>query len=658
MQGFGAQGGALTDNSDNRGAGGPRPKLVTRKSLTGVAPAAQPPPLPTSRPGPRSPTPPTHAPEDTLPEEEAPGLGGSTAFFDISQRYERSSTLSARAESGGDLEGGELETVVNRRPGETTRPDDRTTPLPPAWSEPRSGVIPRSVVLAASSAREKAGHQDSGTAQPYPDRSQLPAPRAATAARAAPAAPSTLRPAFDRTAEPERPRPPPSEPRAPAVPPPVPPSDDPSGDWLLEGETLDDGRYVVEELIGEGVESRAYKARDEVTGHRCVIKQFLGEAAEQMEALLSSLESSGYEGGPVPGAIGGVGVLTIFDLFRVADRRPLLVMEYAPGGSLEGRIEKRRQPLPAESAAELYLALGSALTAAHEQGLLVGDLHPRQIMLAPGTGRPCKLDATAALLAHEPRELSGWLEVRGSDFLAPELAGAEPRPSPASDVWAFGASLARASTLRSPAEVARDPSLVPRPLRSLVQRCLDQQPERRPSVAEISRILAGVRDPSMAGRLGRIPRSVLLGGVAAIVLLCAGVGAWLYQGSTGGVVAMEAVPCPSREAMDRLEQAARSDFERLREYRSILDRSPGCIEVRARSATLASSSDVRALRSEHRRRLGKLPQRYEALDAEDRRRAEQSVDVLRVIGSDPDMVRHWSDRLRAGGDSAAKEESR
>lgn len=69
----------------------------------------------------------------------------------------------------------------------------------------------------------------------------------------------------------------------------------------------------------------------------------------------------------------------IYDI--VEDRqRPVLVMEFVEGESLAERI--RRGPLPAQEAAQIVLAILSALEAFHKQGIIHRDLKPANIVLS------------------------------------------------------------------------------------------------------------------------------------------------------------------------------------------------------------------------------------------------------------------------------------
>jgi serine/threonine protein kinase len=154
-----------------------------------------------------------------------------------------------------------------------------------------------------------------------------------------------------------------------------------------------------------------------------------------------------------------------------------LVMEYVRGVSLDKRLEEREK-LPAAEAIELGLAVSSALEAVHRVGLVHRDLKPANVIVSEGVYKlidfgiasadepvkkparkarqvvlddlPLDVAATkASMLA--PQTLGG---VHGSDgenpfaalagtlgYMDPRCVSSQERATPASDLYALGATL-------------------------------------------------------------------------------------------------------------------------------------------------------------------------------------------------------------------------
>jgi serine/threonine protein kinase len=128
--------------------------------------------------------------------------------------------------------------------------------------------------------------------------------------------------------------------------------------------------------------------------------------------------------------------------------RPLVVMEYVPGGALTHRL---RRSWSVEEAVRLTEPLARALEYAHSHGILHRDVRPDNVLLgADGTpkltdfrypGIPTPLAMTITPMASRLPSSRG--QVQGPlGYLAPEqLAGGEEDISPAADVYGLGAIL-------------------------------------------------------------------------------------------------------------------------------------------------------------------------------------------------------------------------
>lgn len=188
---------------------------------------------------------------------------------------------------------------------------------------------------------------------------------------------------------------------------------------------------------------------------------------------------------------------------------PAIVTETLRGETLSHLLESRR--LSATEAAVLGLQLSSAIAYLHEQGYLHLDLKPSNIVV--DAGRAIVIDLS---LARKPGNgspgLGTWY------YLAPEQAAGGTLDTEA-DVWGIGAVLFEALTGRAPFEDEEDGSFtttdedepdaypqlttraprigslrprLPASLASIVDGCLEPDPDSRPSVSELAAALETV----------------------------------------------------------------------------------------------------------------------------------------------------------------------
>ncbi len=175
--------------------------------------------------------------------------------------------------------------------------------------------------------------------------------------------------------------------------------------------------------------------------------------------------------------------------------RPWFATQYVPGPSLHDKVAEDG-PLTAAQIAAVGAALSEGLVAVHEAGVVHRDLKPSNILLSPKGPRIIDFGIAWATGASTLTHVG--TAVGSPGFLAPEqVRGAAV--TPATDVFALGATLAYAATADSPfghgssevmlyRVVHEEPHLqgVPDALAPLVQACLAKDPEERPSTLQLS----------------------------------------------------------------------------------------------------------------------------------------------------------------------------
>lgn len=212
------------------------------------------------------------------------------------------------------------------------------------------------------------------------------------------------------------------------------------------------------------------------------------------------------------GSVSGAFTAPVIDADPEADT-PWLATTYLPGISLFDAVSTYG-PLPVPAVCALGAALAEALISIHRAGVVHRDLKPSNVLItAEG---PKVIDFGIAHIGDATAITRSGGILGSPGYLAPEQA-AGAQAGPATDVFALGATLVFAATgaipfgpgpvpvvVRRTLHEAPDLRGVPDPgLRRLLASCLDKDPSRRPSPADLVTWLA-VADHGTAW----LPRSV------------------------------------------------------------------------------------------------------------------------------------------------------
>jgi serine/threonine protein kinase len=208
-------------------------------------------------------------------------------------------------------------------------------------------------------------------------------------------------------------------------------------------------------------------------------------------------------------------VVDLFDVGVTDDGHPFMIMELCEGTFAE---RMKTKPLTAAEVRDVGSKIADALADAHVLGVLHRDVKPANILVTR-FGEPALADFGLAVLA-ETRESSITLELTPA-YAAPEMFR-HGRPVPASDVYSLCATLYALIRGRPPrwrdnynptiaslmdmfAERVPDLPDVPPELTAVLRRGMANDPDARPSAAELRDELAGYfrdPDPTMVMRSG------------------------------------------------------------------------------------------------------------------------------------------------------------
>lgn len=276
---------------------------------------------------------------------------------------------------------------------------------------------------------------------------------------------------------------------------------------VLERGTLLVDRYRIEGVLGTGGMGRVYRARDEALG--CPVALKLMHAA--MIAQAGRFEREARAGA----ALTHPAVVRVLAFGRLDDGRPYLVFEFVEGESVSARL-RAAGPIEPERALTLMRPIAGALARAHAAGVIHRDLKPENLLWTQAAGMPEMLRlldfGIAGLSTEDEAPPTEKLTVTGQVFGTPEYMAPEQamgrRTTPATDVWAFGATLHALLTGVSPFAGAHVPEILyrvvnapPPPLpeavspelAALVTRCLAKAPADRP--ADGAELLACLPSP-------------------------------------------------------------------------------------------------------------------------------------------------------------------
>src|SRR5690349_8681437 len=140
-------------------------------------------------------------------------------------------------------------------------------------------------------------------------------------------------------------------------------------------DTVLDGQYQMEALLGKGGMGAVYRGRHILLGDRVAIKVLPPEVRTNSEWLRRfRREGQAARRFRHPNAV------TVYDLRTAADGTIYMVMEYVEGHTLDAEIKTRGRFTAAE-AFEILTPIMSVLDTAHAMGVVHRDLKPENIMI-------------------------------------------------------------------------------------------------------------------------------------------------------------------------------------------------------------------------------------------------------------------------------------
>lgn len=205
------------------------------------------------------------------------------------------------------------------------------------------------------------------------------------------------------------------------------------------------GRYRLQKGPMTGGSGEVWLAHDRELGRNVALKRARRE--DHGEDAFARMRSEAR-------ALAGIHdphVVTLYDTLRTGEGEAAeswLVMEYAPGGSLDGR------QLPAEQVARIGVQICRGLAALHAKGIVHCDIKPGNIVLgADGIAKLTDLDSAHRVGGSETISPTRPISYT-PDYAAPEVV--KGNPVPASDLFSLGATLYELVVGKPPRAVANE----------------------------------------------------------------------------------------------------------------------------------------------------------------------------------------------------------
>ena len=334
------------------------------------------------------------------------------------------------------------------------------------------------------------------------------------------------------------------------------------------------GPYEIVAPIGAGGMGEVYRARD-TRLHRDVAIKVLpetiahGSAWERFEREARAAS-----------ALSHPHICAVYDVGE-ADGRPFLVMELLEGKTLRDYVGK--EPLQPAAAVALAEQIADALEAAHAKGITHRDIKSGNIMVI---AREHVKVLDFGLAKHtstnvDETQTLGSLTAAGTvvgtpSYLAPELLQGKEADA-RSDLWAFGVVLYEMLSGRLPfhgptvfevsSAILREdppplPAAVPYKLKSIVERCLEKEPQKRyQSAGEVHAALEALHLVAMPAAAPNRRRWLWAAGAAAV--LAGGIFVWKTQHPAAGarLTSTGAPASKNQEANEAFELAMQ--FQRV-----------------------------------------------------------------------------------------------
>ena len=182
----------------------------------------------------------------------------------------------------------------------------------------------------------------------------------------------------------------------------------------LIGKKLD-GRYLLEELVGEGGMANVYRAMD-LKEQRTVAVKILKEECTESEEMVRRFKNESK----AISILNHPGIVKVYDV-SVTDKIQYMVMEYVDGITLKEYLSLRGGPLTWKETLHFITQVLEALSHAHSKGVVHRDVKPQNIMLQ-SNGQVKLMDFGIARFSQAENYALGDKAIGSVHYISPEQA--------------------------------------------------------------------------------------------------------------------------------------------------------------------------------------------------------------------------------------------
>ncbi len=269
----------------------------------------------------------------------------------------------------------------------------------------------------------------------------------------------------------------------------------------IAGDTILDGRYQLEQRLGQGGMGVVYRARHVFLKTTYAIKVILPDLVGNDPMLATRFRQEAM----LAARIGHRNIVNVTDFGVVGGKMPYLVMDLIKGRSLQDMLTAEGR-LAVEPALEIMTALCAGVGAAHRQGIVHRDLKPLNVMMqedVPLSDAVKVLDFGLAKI--KSGELLGSFVaaqttgLMGSPYyMAPEL-WSDDEPDARADIYSLGVILYQMLAGDVPFKGPTMPAIMKKHLQDQPPRFLERGVNIPPAIESVvDRALAKKRDERMS----------------------------------------------------------------------------------------------------------------------------------------------------------------
>lgn len=203
-------------------------------------------------------------------------------------------------------------------------------------------------------------------------------------------------------------------------------------------DTILNGKYRIERVIGEGAFGRVYLAFDPRVRRNVAIKELLAGRTQTDRITYDRYLERFQREAQAAGNIEHPYVVSVHELAIDADENYYLVMQYVDGANLRDLLAQVGT-LPLERTITIATELALALEAVHEQDVVHRDIKPANIMITR-RGVTKLTDFGIAQVGHESRRTLLTASHPGTPlYMSPEQASGYAYVDGRSDLYSLGA---------------------------------------------------------------------------------------------------------------------------------------------------------------------------------------------------------------------------